>query len=129
MNRLGRPEYHRIFTAACAIVGVLAIVSVVWFLRAHYFNATNAGWGDQDQDRHQWLLGWGIRISALVALSCIAVVATISRRALISITTGLAVSGLAVVLAPRFPITGKICGFPGFFGLFIHIWSALQRRV
>jgi hypothetical protein len=36
---------------------MLAVVSVLWFIRARHFNATNAGWGDQEQDRDQWLLG------------------------------------------------------------------------
>ena len=113
MNRPGRAEYDRILSAGCTVAAMLAVVTVLWFIQAHYFNATNAGWGDQEQDRHQWLLGWGIRISAIVALACVVITATRSRRALISITAGAALSGLIVLVAQWLPIVGMILAFPG----------------
>jgi hypothetical protein len=113
VNRLGKAEYDRILSVGSTVAGTLAVVSVLWFIRAHHFNATNAGWGDQEQDRHQWLLGWGIRVSAIVALTCILIIATRSRRALISIATGIALSGLAALVTPWLPIVGIVFGFPG----------------
>jgi hypothetical protein len=83
----------------------LAVVSLLWFMRAHVYNATNAGWGDQEQDRHQWMLGWGVRISAIVAIR--------SRRTLIAMATGVAVSGLVTLAGHWFPYISVILGFPG----------------
>jgi hypothetical protein len=97
----------------CAVAGTFAVISVLWLLRAHYFNATNAGWGDREQDRHQWLLGWGVRISFAVVLICIAAVATISKRVLVSITAGTAISLTSVLVARSLPVVSAVLGFPG----------------
>jgi len=101
-------------SAASSVLGALAIISVLWFIREHHFNATNAGWGDQAQDRHQWLLGLGIYISATVALICTVITATTSRRALKPIAIGIALSSLAALATPWVPIVGFVLGFPGF---------------
>jgi hypothetical protein len=50
----------------------------------------------------------------IVALTCIVVIATRSRRALSSIATGIALSGLAALVTPWLPIVGLVFGFPGF---------------
>ncbi len=113
MNRLKLAEYARALSAPCMGAAPLAVVSLLWFMRAHVYNATNAGWGDQEQDRHQWMLGWGVRISAIVAMSCMVVVAIRSRRALIAMATGVAVSGLVTLAGPWFPYISVILGFPG----------------
>jgi hypothetical protein len=97
----------------CAVAGTFAVISVLWLLRAHYFNATNAGWGDREQDRHQWLLRWGVRISFAVALICIAAVATISKRVFASITAGMAISLTCVLVARSLPVVSAVLGFPG----------------
>ena len=110
-----RTESSWILSVSYASIAVIALGSVLWFLRAHYFNATNAGWGDPEQDRHQWLLGWGVRASAIIALVSVAVIASTSKRAFISITTGLALSGVIAVAGTWLPIVGVILGFPGFF--------------
>ncbi|HSS95666.1 MAG TPA: hypothetical protein VLK33_01480 [Terriglobales bacterium] len=97
------------------IVAGIAILSTLWFVRAYALNAANAGWGDADQDRHQWWLGWGVRISAaLTAISIGAWVAR-SKQALISILSGTTVSGLLVLVAPKFTLLYSTLGLPGFF--------------
>jgi hypothetical protein len=110
-----KTKHNQILRISCAFVAVLSVVCTLGFMRAHYFNATNAGWGDADQDRHQWLLGWGTRISAAIALICIVIWVAISRRALISIATGAALSGLLVLAAHGFPIIYATLALPGFF--------------
>ncbi len=115
VGRAGRAECYRMLSVGCTVAGMLAVVSLLWFLRAHLFNATNAGWGDQEQDRHQWLLGWGIRVSAIVALSCIVIIATRSRRTLISIATGTALSALAYFVGRWSPVVGFFLTLPGWF--------------
>jgi hypothetical protein len=113
VKKSGAAEYARILSAAYTVAAILAIVSVLWFIRVYKLNSTNAGWGDQEQDRHQALLGWGIGISAAVALGCAILVATRSRRALVSIATGTALSGLTPLVAHLFPTIGMISAFPG----------------
>ena len=109
----GGIEYARILSTCSIVAGSLAVLSVLWFIRAYTLNSTNAGWGDLEQDRHQALLGWGIGISAAVALVCAVLTATRSRRALISITTGTALSGLAPLVSHWYPNGGMIPAFPG----------------
>lgn len=110
-----RTESSWILSVSCASIAVIALGSVLWFLRAHYFNATNAGRSDPEQDRHQWLLGWSVRASAIVALARVVIIARTSRRAFISIATGLALSGVIAVAGTRIPIVGVVLGFPEFF--------------
>jgi len=110
-----KTKRNQILLISCALVAVLGVVCTLWFMRAHYFNATNAGWGDANQDRHQWLLGWGTRISAAIALICIVIWVALSRRALISIATGTALSGLLVLAAHGLPIIYATLALPGFF--------------
>ena len=55
-------------------------------------------------------------MSAIVALICIVIVAIRSRAALISIATGVALSGASALVAPSLPIVGIVLGFPGFVG-------------
>lgn len=115
VNGVGRDEHNQAWQCICTVASVFAMASALCFLRAHYFNATNAGWGDPEQDRHQWMLGWGIRVSAVVAPSCIAFVASRSKRALISILTGTAISGVATMLMLTRWSIGVILGLPGWF--------------
>lgn len=110
----------QLITAACVASIALSVLILLWFIRAHYLSAVNAGWGDPVQDRQQTLLGWGLRLSAVMAVcSCLAI-ATRSRRALLSIVIGsvLAVISLPTfwLIAPRFPhipIIDWIVVFPG----------------
>lgn len=97
----------------CSIAATFAVTGLLWLLRAHYFNATNAGWGDREQDRHQWLLGWGVRISFAIAVICFTAAAAVSRRFLIAITAGTVLSLSSVLVAPSLPIVGFVLGFPG----------------
>ena len=96
-----RTESSWILSVSCASIAVIAPGSVLWFPRAHCFNA-NAGWDDPAQDRHQWLLGWGVWASAIVALTSVVIIAWTSRRAFISIATGLALSGVVALPVPGF---------------------------
>jgi len=43
VKRLGKAECWQILFVGCIVAGGFALVTVFWFLRAHYFNATNAG--------------------------------------------------------------------------------------
>jgi hypothetical protein len=97
----------------CGVVATFAVISLMWLLRTHYFNATNAGWGDQEQDRHQWLLGWGVRISFALTLICVGAIATLSKRVLIAITVGTALSLSSGLVASWLPMVGFVLGFPG----------------
>jgi hypothetical protein len=113
VKRLEKSEYGGLLSAGSGIASVLATIGLLWFIRRYAFNATNAGWGDQAQDRHQALLGWGVRISAVVVLVSIAATAIRSRRALISIATGTALSGLAGLIVYWLPTVGWVFAFPG----------------
>ena len=113
MNKFGGSAHFRLPSVVGTFVGLFATASVLCFIRAHHLNAFNAGWGDPQQDRYQWLLGWGVHVSAIVALSCFITIAAGSRRALISIVTGVAFSGLSAIIVPWFPVIGIILAFPG----------------
>ena len=113
VDRLRRIEHHKIFALVCSIVAAFAVISLLWLLRTHYFNATNAGWGDREQDRHQWLLGWGVRISFALAVICVSAIATFSKRMRIAVTMGTALSLSSVLVASLLPMVSFILGFPG----------------
>lgn len=97
----------------CSVVGTIAVISLLWLLRTHHFNATNAGWGDREQDRHQWLLGWGVRISFAFAAICVSAIATFSKRVRIAITVGTALSLSSALVASWLPMVSFVLGFPG----------------
>jgi hypothetical protein len=99
--------------ALCSVAATFVVISLLWLLRTHYLNATNAGWGDREQDRHQWLLGWGVRVAFAIAVICTTAVATISKRVLIAITTGTALSLLSALVAHSVPMVSFVLGFPG----------------
>jgi len=106
-------EHRKIVAVVCGVVATFAVISLLWLLRTHYFNATNAGWGDREQDRHQWLLGWAVRISLALAVTCVSAVATFSRRVLIAIAVGTALSLSSALVASWFPMVSFVLGFPG----------------
>jgi hypothetical protein len=108
-----RTEHRKIGAVVCGVVATFAVISLLWLLRTHYFNATNAGWGDREQDRHQWLLGWAVRISFALAVICVSAVATFSRRVLIAITVGTALSLSSALVASWLPMVSFVLGFPG----------------
>ena len=112
MNGFRRSE-HRRLAAVCSIAATVAVIVLLWLLRTHYFNATNAGWGDREQDRHQWLLGWGVRISFIAAVICVCSTAAFSKRVLIAISVGTALSLSSVLIASWLPMGGFILGLPG----------------
>jgi hypothetical protein len=89
------------------------MMSLLWLLRTHYFNATNAGWGDPEQGQHQWLLGWAVRISFALAVICVSAVATFSKRVLIAITVGTALSLSSALVASWLPMVSFALGCPG----------------
>src|ERR1041385_348034 len=110
-----KPRGARILSIPCKVVAALAVLSTLWFIPAHALNATNAGWGDVDQDRHQWWLGYGIRISVGLAVISIGLWVSRSKRVLISILSGVTVSGLLVLVAPKLTLLYSTLGLPGFF--------------
>ena len=99
--------------AVCSIAATVAVISLLWLLRTHYFNATNAGWGDREQDRHQWLLGRGVRISFIAAVISVCATAAFSKRVLIAMAVGTALPLSSVLIASVSPICSFILGFPG----------------
>jgi hypothetical protein len=113
VDRASRTEHRKIFAVVCCVGATFSVISLLWLLRTHYFNATNAGWGDQEQDRHQWLLGWAVRISLALAVICVGAVATFSKRALIAITVGTALSLSSALVASWLPMVSFVLGFPG----------------
>jgi hypothetical protein len=108
-----RNEHRKIFAVVCGVVATFAVISLLWLLRTHYFNATNAGWGDREQDRHQWLLAWAVRISFALAVICASAVAIFSKRVLIAIMVGTALSLSGVLVASSLPMVSFVLGFPG----------------
>ena len=113
MDRFRRVEDGKILAAVCSITATFAVMGLLLLLRTHYFNATNAGWGDREQDRHQWLLGLSVRISFAVAVICFTAAAAFSRRVLIAVTAGTVLSLSSVLVAPSLPMVGAVLGFPG----------------
>jgi hypothetical protein len=113
VNGPRRTEHRKIFAVVCVVVATFAVISLLWLLRAHYFNATNVGWGDKEQDGHQWLLGWAIRFSFALAVICVGAIATCSKRVLIAITVGTALSLSIALVASWLPMISFVLGFPG----------------
>jgi len=118
-----RTEHRKIFAVVRGVVATFAVISLLWLLRTHYFNATNAGWGDREQDRHQWLLGWAVRISFALAVICVSAVATFSKRVLIAITVGTALSLSSALVASWLPMVSFVLGFPAWWLLYTHLES------
>jgi hypothetical protein len=113
VDRLRGIEYRKTFAVVCSILAAFAVISLLWLLRTHHFNATNAGWGDREQDRHQWLLGWGVRISFALAVICVIAIASFSKRVRIAITVGTALSLSSGLVASWLPMVSFALGFPG----------------
>jgi hypothetical protein len=106
----------RILVRVCGFGAIAAIVATLWFLRRHFFNATNAGWGDSQQDRHQALLGWAVAISATAAVVFIVLLCLRSNRLLLSVAIGTALTGLPIVavhVIPSIPRVVFILDSPG----------------